>query len=60
MGKKEHRCSICDSTFTEKYTLKRHILSRHEKIKSNKCTSCESSFSTKRNLKQHIELVHEG
>ena len=29
--KKTHRCSICDSIFSEKGSLKRHIESVHEK-----------------------------
>ena len=57
---KMNKCSICDSTFSQKSTLKRHMESVHENKKPYKCLICDYSCSQKRYLKTHMEAVHEN
>ena len=56
--KKSFNC-ICDSNFSKKQHLNRHIESVHERKKPFKCNHCGKAFSRKANLNGHIEKVHE-
>ena len=58
--KKSYQCTLCESNFSRKSDLKKHIESDHAGIKPHKCQSCESSFARKFDLKKHIASVHEG
>ena len=58
--KKSYQCTLCESNFSRKSDLKKHIESDHAGLKPHKCPSCESSFSQKSNLKRHIAFVHKG
>ena len=58
--KKPFKCDMCDYSFSEKGSLKRHIASVHEGKKPFKCDVCSYSASERANLKRHIESVHEG
>ena len=49
--KKSYQCTLCESNFSRKSDLKKHIESDHAGIKPHKCPSCESSFSKKGTLK---------
>ena len=40
-------------------SLKRHILSVHEKVKAYKCDLCDATFTPKARLKTHHSSVHE-
>ena len=55
-----HKCDLCEKTFSEQNILKRHIKYIHEKIDKAKCKFCNKLFSRSCNLKQHIKNVHEG
>eukprot|EP01083_Nonionella_stella_P268546 907923_1 len=50
-------CESCDTTFTLKGNLKRHINSVHEKLRPFSCESCNTAFSQKQKLKQHVSFV---
>ena len=52
------KCDLCNKTFTQKSSLKRHISSVHEGIK-HKCHLCNKMLSRK-GLLNHIMTVHEG
>ena len=58
-GKKPFKCSICDSSFSQKGTLKRHMASVHEEKKPFKCPTCDAGFAQKGKLIRHLESVHE-
>merc|ERR1711978_747113 len=51
-------CTQCESIFTWKRHLLRHMKSVHEGQKFP-CTQCESIFTRKGNLQKHIKSVHE-
>ena len=53
-------CEQCGQQFTQKYTLKAHVLGVHERIKRFKCDSCGKLFSRAGQLKTHINVVHNG
>ena len=50
---------FCNSTFTQKSSLKTHIASVHEEKKPFKCELCNYMCSRKSFLKTHSASVHE-
>ena len=44
---------------SEAGTLKKHVLSVHDKVKPFKCELCEYAASEAGNLKRHVLGVHE-
>jgi uncharacterized Zn-finger protein len=52
-------CGECNTTFTTKSSLKRHIESVHKKI-TYKCSLCELGFSREEALHKHNKRVHEN
>ena len=61
-GKKKFKCSICESTFATKNTLKTHVDTIHDgkKLQTTrvKCTTCEKIFSSSSNIRTHISNKH--
>ena len=57
---KSFECDICKSLFKYKQSLKRHIISVHEKKKGFKCNICTDTFDLSSYLKKHVAAVHEG
>ena len=53
------QCKKCDKSFSKRSSLKVHIKTVHDKVKSYKCNSCSKAFGQKHNLKVHINTVHE-
>ena len=58
--KKPFKCDMCDYSFSEKGSLKKHIASVHEGKKPFNCSICGYNCSEKGTLKKHIASVHEG
>ena len=58
--KEKYKCKTCDTSFTKREILERHIAGIHEGQKTFKCYVCESSFLSKQNLNNHNSAVHEG
>ena len=50
---------ICDSPFSKKLDVNRHLDSVHEGKRPYKCSFCNISFGIKQNLTRHITSVHE-
>ena len=59
-SKNQHKCLICDYTFSQKWHLKQHIASVHEGKKQHKCSICEYTFSQKGYVKKHMKSVLGG
>ena len=59
-SKKKYKCPKCDTVFTRKNNIERHIAVVHEGQKLFKCSTCDDCFSTNQVLKSHIATVHEG
>ena len=57
-GKKPFKCDVCDTAFSAKQDVDRHIKSVHEGRKF-KCNECGKAFSRKEILNGHIEKIHE-
>ena len=55
----KYKCDKCDSVFTTKGYLQRHIKTIHDKIKDFECSLCEYKCSENSSLKQHIKSVHD-
>ena len=63
-GKPLH-CSKCDTKFTQKTSLKRHVETVHEESLKQKgtkpiCTLCNKALATNSSLRTHTKSVHEG
>ena len=54
----KEKCSICDKSYSNTSSLKKHIASVHEKKKSHMCSICDYSSLRKDGLKSHIASVH--
>lgn len=55
-----HPCGNCGKVLSTKSTLKYHIESVHENLRSHVCNICSKSFSRKAGLTLHQKTVHEG
>lgn len=51
------KCSFCNKQFIDKYSVKRHIESVHEKRK-HICDICSASLTRSDKLKRHLKEVH--
>lgn len=49
-------CEICNKTFV---SLKMHIKTVHENVRTYSCPHCEKSFAKKSGLDRHVTTVHE-
>ena len=56
---KNYICTLCSKAFTDKYYLKSHISSVHDKVRF-KCDQCEKTFSKKLDINKHKKSFHEG
>uniref|UniRef100_A0A7S1TLB1 C2H2-type domain-containing protein n=1 Tax=Erythrolobus australicus TaxID=1077150 RepID=A0A7S1TLB1_9RHOD len=57
---KLHQCSLCDSSFSLKYNLNKHIKNVHEHQRPFKCPSCPMTFQQKNHQVKHVATVHEN
>lgn len=48
-----HKCSVCDKTFTKRYSLIRHS-HLHTGIKSFTCPTCDKGFIQKSDMERHL------
>ena len=51
-------CNICEKTYFDSSTLKKHINTVHNKQKDRKCDSCGKAFTNNSLLNVHIKRVH--
>ena len=56
---KLYECVDCNSRFSERNYLVKHIESVHEGIKPFHCDECEYKSARKSDLKKHVMAVHE-
>lgn len=56
---KDHVCGICNKSYTQKYSLNRHIKSAHQTIRFH-CSyeGCDKSYTQKSSLNKHIRVKH--
>ena len=54
----KYPCIQCEYKATTQGSLKKHILSVHQKIKYP-CNQCDYKATTQGSLKKHIESIHE-
>lgn len=50
----ERKCNHCSKKFSQKFTLKRHVISKH-KEKTLICDCCEKSYINKKELEKHLK-----
>ena len=48
------------AAFAQKYDLKKHIHTVHDKAKDYKCDQCGKDFARLDKIREHIHTVHEG
>ena len=56
---KTYQCTECESGFTKRSYMLRHLRSQHEGIKFN-CKQCDYEATQNHNLQKHIQSEHEG
>ena len=49
-------CSYCEKVYTQKFSLIRHIESKHSKEKNYRCTICDKSFQRRDVLEVHQKI----
>ena len=56
----KHACDVCGRSFTEKFTLRRHLSSIHGvgDVKTFPCGTCSKVFKYKHHLKAHMKKKH--
>ena len=54
------KCDLCNSTFTKKHSILRHIESVHEGKKPFMCEVCKSQYAEKGSLIKHVLSKHEN
>jgi len=54
-----HTCDLCSKGFISSASLKKHIKTKHRKLKENICTFCEKSFQSPSQLTVHTR-IHTG
>jgi uncharacterized Zn-finger protein len=60
-GKKPFECDICESTFSRKDALYKHVKQTHEEPDlKHQCNICSKAFKNKDYLTRHVSAVHEG
>jgi uncharacterized C2H2 Zn-finger protein len=55
----EFTCNACGETFTESYTLQRHVSAKHANTLFS-CDGCMLTFNRKDNLTHHMKTKHGG
>ncbi len=55
--RKQHKCDICDASFTSSISLKHH-LRQHSKKKGFVCSICNKGFGSSRQLHKHETSKH--
>ena len=53
-----HKCQLCESNFTYKHSLLRHIQDLH-KIIIYECEVCKRNFLSKNELAEHVDDYHQ-
>lgn len=56
---KQYKCTACDLSFVEKWTMAQHFRNTHTEIRRFICTVCGKSFKKSRHLINH-NYVHTG
>ena len=57
--KKSITCNKCTKNFSQKSSLKRHILAVHEEERFA-CVQCEKQYGFKTHLLRHVKTIHQG
>jgi len=58
--RKDVSCDKCDSKFTTRVSLKKHLKAIHQKVRNRACLQCEYTTYSGYNLKIHVAKMHEG
>ena len=55
-----YNCDLCGMKFTERFTLKRHQISKHsnEKTKMLQCDKCNKYYMSKDAFQRHKRIIH--
>ncbi len=59
-ARKMFRCPECSRAFKEKGNMNKHVLSVHEKKKTQVCQLCGKTFAFRDGLVRHISHVHQN
>ena len=50
------QCDFCDLVSNNKFAVKRHVQTVHEKLKPYKCEQCNRAFAKRCNMKLHMKI----
>ena len=55
---KDHKCDICDKSFSQRVSLQRHLQSVHKEDRKSEYHICSKTFEKYQDLKMHMKSVH--
>lgn len=58
-GERPYACKLCNKTFRQNDSLKKHTMSSHINARSFKCSYCPKTFNLRNTVRQHEKQVHE-
>ena len=60
VGQNTWECLKCNNYHTSKANLKRHIQTKHFKLKPYSCAFCQKKFGQKVELNKHVKRIHKS
>ncbi|XP_054590269.1 zinc finger protein 679 [Nothobranchius furzeri] len=57
-GEKPFTCHVCNKSFNRGFTMRKHVLAKHQEERPYKCDYCCELFTEKLLMRKHVKKVH--